>query len=71
MNAPSFRHGFLGPWDGLADLEMAADAMVRGGVQLFCRVDISRAITCDIVLSVGIYDLRYLFVATIPIILVL
>ena len=30
-----FRRGFLGPWDGMAELAMAVASMVRGGVPWF------------------------------------
>ena len=47
VNASSFRRGFPGPWDGMAEPAMAADAMVRGGMPWFAVLDITRAIARD------------------------
>ena len=47
VNASSFPHGFLGPWDGMAEPAMAAVAMFRGGVPWFTVLDILCAIACD------------------------
>ena len=72
MNASSFRRGFLGPWDGLVEPTMAADAMVCCGVPWFAVLDISRAIACNKFLSHFNYgNLQSFFAAALPILLVL
>ena len=62
VNAYSFRGGFLGPWDGMAEPAMVAVAMVRGGRRHGLRCTKS---TLDITVIYGN------FAATIPTILVL
>ena len=76
MNAPSFRRGFLGPWDGLAEPAMAVVAMVCGDVPWFAMYHTLkifhvqlRAINVYRTSITLIYDL--FFAATIPTILVL